>query len=78
LPYIPISDGYVPPPKGIDPPAGSSHAGKTHKTTHIKTKVVVDRSTARAAIVAQRANSKVNDEALRELLAESEASRVKK
>jgi uncharacterized repeat protein (TIGR01451 family) len=78
LPYIPIADGYVPPPKGIDPPAGSSHAGKAQKTAHIKTKVVVDRSTARAAVVAQKANSKLNDEALRELFAESEARRVKK
>jgi hypothetical protein len=31
LPFVPIADGYVPPPAGIDPPAGSSHSGATHK-----------------------------------------------
>ena len=34
LPFVPIADGYVSPPKGIDPPAGSSHTGKTHQGCH--------------------------------------------
>lgn len=77
LPFVPIVDGYVPPAKGIDPPAGSSHAGKTHKAAQIKTKVAVARTTAAQKTTAHKTKLEKFDEALGELAAETKAKHHK-
>ncbi len=73
LPFVPIADGYVPPVKGIDPPAGSAPAGKAHNTVHVKTKAPVVKSTVAQKIVAQKIEHEMIDQALRELVAEARA-----
>ena len=78
LPYIPIADGYVPPPKGIDPPAGSAHIGRTHKSVHMKTKAEVDRTIGTAKLAAQKAKVDAGDNALPELVAAAKAERRQK
>jgi len=77
-PFIPITAGYVPPVKGIDPPAGSSHAGKTHKTVHVKTKAPVIKTTVAQKIKVQKTTHETFDHALNELVAEIEAKQHKK
>jgi hypothetical protein len=70
LPFVPIAVGYVPPAKGIDPPAGSS-AGKAHK--FVKTKPLVVASPKTQKMEARAAKLEAYDAALRELVAESKA-----
>jgi hypothetical protein len=71
LPFVPIADGYVPPVKGIDPPAGSSTTAK-HRA-----KLVVH-SAATQRLAAQAAHRRTYDEALRELVGESKSNGVDK
>ena len=67
LPFVPIADGYVPPPKGIDPPAGASHLGKAHKlTTAHKTKLSSN-TPVTEKIAVRHAKLKAFDVAIREL-----------
>jgi hypothetical protein len=71
LAFVPIADGYVPPPAGIDPPAGSSHVGKVHKlTTAHKNKAVVHHSATERKIAARHVKLKAVDAAVRELAPE--------
>ncbi len=65
---VPILDGYVPPAKGVDPPAGSS------KTVTTK-KLVTTRNTAPVQAPASRlvASTAVHDKALLAIIAELEA-----
>jgi hypothetical protein len=71
LPFVPSADGYVPPPKGIDPPAGSSSKAKR---VHIKTSVIVDH-TATRKLATQNERLGAYDEALRELVGETKAGK---
>jgi PKD repeat protein len=71
LPFVPIADGYSPPPKGIDPPAGSAVSVTTTQKAKHSTKVVAVSATQRVA--AKAAKLKAFDAALSELHAESKA-----
>jgi hypothetical protein len=76
LPFVPIADGYSPPPKGIDPPAGSGASGKkAHANVEHKAKVAAASSTAKFA--AKSAKLKALDAALAELVAEAKAKNAK-
>jgi hypothetical protein len=75
LPFVPIADGYVPPPKGIDPPAGSSQAGKGHKL--VKTHGAADNAVTQK-IAIRDARLKAFDEGLSQLAVASKAKHLKK
>ena len=67
LPFVPIADGYVPPPAGIDPPAGSSHTGNAHtvRAAHEKKAVVEHSATQKTPV--RNAKLKAHDAAIRQL-----------
>ncbi len=76
LPFVPIADGYVPPPKGIDPPAGSMGGVKNQKfKTEPKVK---DEKRAAERHVARNAKLKAVDAALTELGADGKAEDLDK
>ena len=67
LPFVPIADGYVPPPAGIDPPAGSSQTGNAHKARPAhEHKAVVEHSVTQRNPVGH-AKLKAHDAAIKEL-----------
>ncbi len=80
LPFVPTGDGYVPPAKGIDPPAGSGPGvgGKSHKVKIIHRSKTVVRQELTQKSVERNAKLNAYDSALHHLVAETKAERLKK
>jgi hypothetical protein len=81
LPFVAMGDGYVPPAKGIDPPAGSGlgvGGNKSHRLTTTHRNRAVIRQELAQKMSTRNAKLHAHDQALRHLAAETKAKRLKK